>query len=71
MKIFNEKNLEKLLLNYDKKVDKLIKKYKDVEPGEFYVYNLETKMRLIKYLVKMNSVLLDFVVRLDKLEVRD
>ena len=71
MKIFNEKNLNKLLLNYDKKVDKLIEKYKDVEPGEFYVYNSAIKMRLIKYFIEMNGVLLDFAVRLNKLEVRD
>ena len=71
MKIFNEKNFEKLLLNYDKKVDKLIEKYKDVEPGEFYVYNLATKMCLMKYLVEMNSILLEFAIKLDKLEVRD
>ena len=71
MKIFNEKNFEKLLLNYDKKVDKLIEKYKDVEPGEFYVYNLAFKIRLMKYLVEMNSILLEFAIKLDKLEVRD
>lgn len=71
MKIFNEKNLDKLLVNYDKKVDKLIEKYKDVEPGEFYAYNLATKMRLIKYFVEMNSILLEFAIKLDKLEVRD